>query len=128
MLPSSGAIDFVRRHDFAGSFSWDRLTDLKKLQYERNGPEHEFLDPDLETLRQDLLKSTDSLLMALATYAFSVGENIFRVPKEWEIEKPSLLRKTVDEIHRAADNVCTAYDTLVRSARQRLLNRITICA
>ncbi len=122
ILPSNGSIEFLRNRDFAGwSFDWEFLRDLENFVYTRNGPDHEFIDPELERLRTALLRAGKALLSLLALETFPVGSKDRQsVPEEWEIEQAERFRRVVHQIHTGADRVCEAYDNLVRKARQKL--------
>jgi hypothetical protein len=125
ILPSNGGIERLREFNFAGwAFEWDWFSDIKRFFYTRkDGPEHEFLDPDLERLRQELLNSINALLRALSHHTFYLkGSNAHAsVPEEWDTEQPDRFKKAVDEIHKAADDTCSSYDAFVRAARSKLL-------
>ncbi|MBZ5724167.1 MAG: hypothetical protein LAP87_04155 [Acidobacteriia bacterium] len=42
------------------------------------------------------------------------------IPEDWEDEQPERFKKTVKEVHAAADLVCKTYDDLIRAAKRRL--------
>jgi hypothetical protein len=121
-VPSNGSIRFLRTNNFAGfSFEWKRLEDIEAFFYERNGPDQEFLDPELESARQKFRENCQALLCALATHTFPTNnEDRQAVPDDWEIEAPERFSRAVSEIHKAADAVCRTYDALVRLARKKL--------
>lgn len=123
VVPSMGAIHFLRTQDFAGSYREDRLDDLHRYVAERGGPDHEFLDSELEAIRRKFLESCESFLHVLGRTAEMVGSSgiIYRgVPAEWKHEAPENFKQAAHEIHSAADAVCSAYDELVRLARRKL--------
>jgi hypothetical protein len=121
-VPSNGSLKFLRINNFAGfSFDWKRLEDIETFIHDRNGPDHEFLDPELETARKKFRESSQALLFALATHTLPTNnQDRQAVPDEWEIEAPERFNRAVDEIHTAAEGVCTTYDELVRLARKKL--------
>jgi hypothetical protein len=120
-VPSNGSIHFVRHTDFRASFRWERLKDIEAFTERRKGPEHEFLDPELEEARHRFMAECDLLLRALAHRTFPTGsDNIQAIPREWRYENAELFERAAAEIHAAADAVCGAYDRLVRSARKKL--------
>jgi hypothetical protein len=121
-VPSNGSIRFLRTNNFAGySFDWRRLEDIEAFMHDRNGPDHEFLDPELETARQKFRKHCHALLLSLATYTFPTSKEYRQtVPDEWEIEAPERFYSAVKEIDGAADAVCSTYNYLVRLARKKL--------
>lgn len=122
MVPSNGTIAYLRHRNFAGySFDWNRLSDIERFNNERNGPDCEFLDPELEKARSDFRKSCHAFLVLLVLNTFPThSDNRQSVPSDWEIENPKRFNKAVDQIHKAADLVCTTYDNLVRLGRRKL--------
>jgi hypothetical protein len=121
LMAGTGSIDFLRTNNFAGwSFEWSRLDGIQQ-SLARNGPEHEFLDADLEQLRAAFQAACHAFMKYAAVNTFVVG-NAGRqgIPEEWETQQPERFRKTVEEIHEAADKVCSSYDELIRAARKRL--------
>jgi pyrimidine deaminase RibD-like protein len=126
VLPSGGAIRFLRTNNFAGfPFEWEQLKDLDRFHHERSGPDHEFIDPEIESLRLDLRVKCNSLTryLGLNTWYHPApgGGSYASVPGEWESEQPERFKRTVETIHAQAQNVCDAYDQLVRTARRKLL-------
>lgn len=121
-VPSNGTIRFLRTNNFAGfSFEWKRLEDIERFVEDRNGPDHEFLDLELEAARQRFRENCRALLVALATNTFpTTNQDRQAVPPEWEIEAPERFNSAVEEINAAADAVCSTYDDLVRLARKKL--------
>lgn len=121
-LPSDGAIQFVRDHDFSGSFRLEDRNDIRRFVRDRRGPEHEFVDSELETLRKDLMNKCNSFLSCLGenTWSVKLREGFQSVPEEWRWEQPERFKIVVKKIHREADKVCRAYDQLVRTARKKL--------
>lgn len=122
IVPSSGTIAFLRTRNFAGfSFDWKSIRDIERFVGGRSGPDHEFLDPELEMARKKFRDECLSLLSALAIHTFPTN-NADRqtVPPDWEIEAPESFSRAIGEIHAAADSVCNSYDELVRMARRKL--------
>ncbi len=122
VVPSGGTISFLRTNNFGVSFSWKRLNDIERFLRERDGPDYEFLDPELETVRNTLQKNCRGLLNALAinTHPTHIQTDRNAVPGNWKIEAPERFGRIVEEINTAADAVCNAYDELVRLARKKL--------
>ena len=120
-VPSNGSIRFLRTNNFAGfSFDLKRLKNIEEFLYERDGPEHEFLDSELEMSRRKFRKECDALLEILSLNTWSTERGFQSVPQEWEWENPKRFKDTVNEIQAAAKAVCTTYDELVRFARKQL--------
>jgi pyrimidine deaminase RibD-like protein len=126
VLPSGGTIDFLRTNNFAGfAFSREKLNDLNRFVDERSGPDHEFIDEEIESLREDLRKKCNCFLQYLALNTWRVGPSegrLFSVPEEWEYEQPERFERAVEIIHSRAQDVCEAYDGLIRTARKKLLD------
>lgn len=121
-LPSNGSIRFLRTNNFEFSFAEKRLENIETFYYDRNGPDHEFLDPELEAVRQKLRGACKALLSAVATQTFPTNNPDWQaVPDDWaEGKDPERFHRAVDEIHAAADAVWSTYDELVRLARRKL--------
>jgi len=64
-VPSSGSVKFLRGHDFAGYFSGESLKDIKGFVNNYDGPDHEFLDPILETARRKFRGTCQVLLTCI---------------------------------------------------------------
>jgi hypothetical protein len=122
MVPSGGSISFLRSNDFGAAYRADAIDAIYNFVTLCAGPEHEFLDAELEKKRKKFWKVCQTLLRVLGHYTFvmPIGGGLRAVPKEWQFEKPSLFKTAVEEIHTAAEAVCRAYDALIRGARQKL--------
>lgn len=122
LVPSNGTIRFLRDRNFAGfSFEEKRLEDLEAFYISRGGPDHEFIDAELEAARQKFRQSSRRLDIAIGTYTYPTNnEGRQSVPADWEIDNPESFNNAVTEIHAASDAVCEAYDQLVRLARKKL--------
>lgn len=122
ILPWNGAISFLRQFDFAGGlFERAAVKELSMYSIQYENPAFEFIDPDLEGLRVDLSGKIDQMrsLIGLKTYPSHVnGYN--SVPTEWEEEKPKRFHESVKLLNTAADDVCKAYDALVKTSTRKL--------
>jgi len=120
-VPSNGSIRFLRNHDFAGSFEINQLQDVKNFHFERSGPDHEFLDHDLETARQAFRAACDAFLNAVSGYTYPTAVSGWQtVPPEWRHEDSERFEFAVNELHGAADSLYGRYDDLIRLARRKL--------
>lgn len=121
-MSKSGSMDWLREANFAGwSFDWARLDGIERF-IGRKGPEHEFIDAELETLRKKFYDAGKKLIVLLATETFPVGNgNRQTISEDWEDEQPDRFKRVVKETHAAADLVCNSYDNLVRTAKKMLL-------
>lgn len=117
-----GSVQFLRHVNFAaGPFS-PRLTDGLDIYIGRSGDPHlEFIDPELETLRKKLLEKLRVIQYSIAYRTFPTPGSIpqLSIPPEWKRNQPERYKETLDELHVAADNACSAHDELVRAARSR---------
>jgi len=121
VVPSNGAIEVLRTKSLGAFFQWNELEDIERFFDRRNGPDHEFLDPELEAARQKFRESCRGLLVALGTYTFPTqNEGWHAVPREWRDEAPERFHRTVNDLDTAANAVCTTYAELVRLARKKL--------
>jgi hypothetical protein len=101
-VPSNGSIRFLRDNNWAGfSFDMERLRNIKAFFYDRDGPEHEFLDSKLEMARRKFRDECDSLLEVLAMNTWSTEKGFYTVPPEWEWENPKRFEDTVNKIKTA---------------------------
>ena len=121
-VPSNGTIKFLRTNNFAGwSFDINRLDDIETFLYDRNGPDYEFIDPELEATRQIFCESCNTFLLAVATHTFTTTNPDWRaVPDDWEDPNPERFANAVRDLHTSAETVCSTYDNLVRQARKKL--------
>ena len=119
LMADSGSIEFLRTNHFGGSFQWSRLDSIQETLL-RSGPEHEFIDPELEQLRADFQTACNAFMNYAAINTFVVGNALQGIPKNWRTEQRERFDRTVKELHTRADNLCSAYDKLVRAARKKL--------
>lgn len=122
MMTQSRTADFLRRTCFGSeSFHWRQLNDIGNYVTFSDGAEHEFIDRDMEALRRRLVaeyKAFDSLL-ADNTAPTRHNPPYRTVPMEWRDADPERYARTVKMLRAAADQVCVAYDDLVRAGRER---------
>lgn len=122
LLPSDGVMNFLRIYDFGAAFHNDELRPIYRYYYRRNGPDHEFLNPELETARKKFLASCGALIGAVGKHTFVIEHQprLRAVPSDWRHKSPELFYSASQEINAAADAVCSIYDDLVRRARKKL--------
>jgi hypothetical protein len=118
----TATIQSIRVTDFAGVFDRTQLQPINLFIHERNGPEHEFLDQEIENLRQTFRANCIRFKTDLAADSFPLERpgTFSRVPSEWRVEQPERFQEVIASIHSNADAVCDSYDLLIRTARQRL--------
>lgn len=120
LMASTGTIDWLRDNNFAGfSFDWNHLRGLDTWT-QKKGPEHQFIDAELEALRKAFHATATKFLVVLATETFSRGNGCSGIPQEWEYQQPERFDRAVKEIHEGADRVCKGYDALVVAVRRKL--------
>jgi hypothetical protein len=120
IMPSNGSISFVRDFNFADSFDRKQLKDIEFFLNRRDGPEHEFLDSELEMARKRFHKKCDALMEVLSLNTWRTEQGFQSVPDEWEWENPKRLAETLRMFKTARKAVCSTYDGLVRLARKKL--------
>lgn len=127
-LPNNGSIAFIRTFDFDNRYQYNSLSDFHYFVEDTNGPEHEFLDPDLEKLRQTLRIAIGTFLRQVASNTFvcehppsETFENSWhQIDREFALRDPKAYRSAIDFMNTAADELIEAYDVLIRAARRNL--------
>jgi hypothetical protein len=122
VLPWEGSINFIRTNNFAGfSFKIDELKDLYKFEYICKNPSFEFIDPDLEVLRVNLLKLIDDFTYVISTQTFPIPKSDRNgIPKEWELDQPEHFHKIVNELNSLEDRIIDTYSSLMRTSTRKL--------
>jgi hypothetical protein len=120
LMASTGTMAWLRDANFDGwSYEWNRIQGLGAFA-QQQGPEHEFIDAELEALRKSFHAAASKFVWLLATETFSLGNGRSGIPHEWEFRQPERLRRVVTQLHDGADLVCQTYDDLVRAAKRKL--------
>jgi hypothetical protein len=122
MMTASRTADFLRRTCFGSqSFHWRQLNDIDDYIQFSDGAECEFIDSDLESLRQKFVAAYKRFRPLLAENTAPTAWNppYRTVPVAWEETNPRRYARTVKMLRTAADEVCAAYDELVRAGRAR---------
>lgn len=122
ILPWDRTITFLRTHHFAGaSFKRNDIKDISEFVYQCENPAFEFIDPDLEGLKLQLLEYVNEFTQCVGIETFPT-HNVERneVPPEWEYEQPERFKRVVDTLNNTADLICETYDDLVRTATRKL--------
>jgi hypothetical protein len=127
IVSSEGIIQFLRDHSFGNAYRRDFMDPLYEFMNLRGGPEHEFIDPELERMRRELRADIQTFLSLLHKNTFHqreiAGEHPFyRIPDEWERTQGHRYLGAIKSMNSAADLVCGGYDNLVRTARAKLLS------
>jgi hypothetical protein len=116
MVPSTGPIRFLRQHHFGASFPIEQLDPIDSFIYNRNGPDHEFLDPELESARQQFRMKCQALLRLEVHLGPANVKGFVMVPKNNWDQRDHIIK----ELNDVADTVCSSYDDFVRLARKKL--------
>lgn len=117
LLPTTGPIRFIGDHNMAGfSFASSRYEPFREFFFEWDVPEREFMDHELEKLRQQLWNAVSKHYDLIATNTFSVGVNADRqsVPAEWEYQQPERFKRVVGELHECAGQIVEIHRKLIR--------------
>lgn len=114
-------MDLLEKRDFGAPFRLSSIEPLDKFLAQADSPHNEFLDPDLEAQRSELvaqLKEFD-LYLSLNTFPM-VNPDFQAVPREWEGEQPERFMQTIDKLNELSRKASNCYNVLVREARRRL--------
>jgi hypothetical protein len=120
-VPSNGSIRYLRDF-FGGSYlREDRIEDIERFLHERSGPDHEFLDSELESARQRFRNSCLAFDSAVGTETQPTNTlGCFAIPSDWEFDNPKRYHQALRAMNKTAQSVCRTYDKLVRLARKKL--------
>lgn len=121
-LPSHGAIDFIKKHDFGGSFLLSDLDPISRFSHEWDNPQHEFTDPTLEAQRTNLLRAAKYFASAIG---FKTAPRIgaqSAVPAHIESDGPfpEWVKRDIREIHKAAEALVDEHEKMMRLGRRML--------
>ena len=119
MLPRDKGLYFIRTFDYAAAFDKDRHDFLRDFTRYFTGPEHEFVDADLEGLSQTLRHTVGQFLTELDrnTWPIDKGSPVRSIPEEWSYQQVERFERARQTINDLADAICTQYDGLLRLAR-----------
>lgn len=123
MMTESRTAEFLRHTCFGSeSFHWRQLNEIETYVQWSDGAEYEFIDRDLEALRQKFIAEYKVFrpLLARNTVVTPWCPPYRTVQVEWRESAPRRYARTVNMLRAAADKVCVAYDELVRAGRERL--------
>jgi hypothetical protein len=118
----SDDIEFFRTHDFSNSFENARMDRLFILAGRQSGAQHEFLDPELEAIRRQLLTHARKFSQELGFDTFVQDHNLTRsrVNTDWRNHDAVAFYKMTTGINDAASEFCQSFDVLIRAARLKL--------
>ena len=115
------SIRWVRTNNFAGfSFRDEYLQPFDNIEYEAQAADFEFLNPNLEQLKSELIESIIEFNSFLLPNIFSEGHGRLSVPAEWELEQYDRFINAVNGIHQRAHTLGKKYDQFIREGRKIL--------
>jgi hypothetical protein len=115
------AVRWVRTNNFAGFSFYDKyLEPFDKILYDSDAADFEFLNPNLELLKVELINAIKDFDSFLGPNIFSEGNNRLSVPSEWELEQYDRFVKAVDGIHSRAQTLASKYDEFIKEGRKIL--------
>ncbi|MFN7716805.1 MAG: HNH endonuclease [Pseudanabaenaceae cyanobacterium] len=126
ILPTTdGAITFIRNHVYNTPWLLENHKDLEKYRLQCQNPDFEFIDLDLEIHRCKLTELIEEFFNKL--YAVSFPTDRFEttyleiaVYPDIKYSKPDVYYEAVKDVDQLANNVCSAYDSLIRLGRRKL--------
>jgi hypothetical protein len=125
LLRTDGVIEFLGRFNMAGfSFKNSELDPLWEFYYNWNRADHEFINVELEQLRQKLWDASDRYTEIVASQTFPIHRDGWRtVPPEWEDEQPERFCKVVDGLHKIAAEITNLHRQLIRKGREIFIGK-----
>lgn len=117
-------IQFLKQHDFGGTFNREELAPLDVFLSEAASPDREFLINELETLRTRLLESGRNLSKLIGFKTFPREHTFSSVLPAAALlgPRPDWVDDNASELNNAAEEFVSAFEELVRSSRARLGN------
>lgn len=103
ILPQDGTIYWLRHNNFAGfSFEGKYLEPLDVIEWESEKSDFEFINPQLERIKQELVKEISEFNSLLYDNIFPSNTlaGRYSIPPELEIEEPRVFSEIVDSIHK----------------------------
>lgn len=121
-LPSKGSISFIDEQNMAG-FSWpsSAISQLHDFYHSWGDAEHEFIDPELESIRSKLYELIGNYLGQIAINTFPANNPERQtVPPEWEYENPKHFFEVVKQLHETAGQIVKTHQELIRLGRRKM--------
>lgn len=121
LLPQTGSIYFLRHNNFAGfSFDAANIDDLDNFEHECKNSDFEFLNPDLEKIKLELLSAVAHFTGQIGVQTFLTNNGRQTIPPEWEHEQPERFWKVVHDFYKTKSQICEKYDELIKLSRRVL--------
>jgi len=121
LLPQDGTIYWLRTHNFGSSFQSKYLDSLYKFENESLKSDFEFLNPELEILKNELSKEINIFLEALVSKTFVVKEELLSTSTHFSLKNPQEHQKDMENLNNLADQVCLKYDSLIKICRRKII-------
>lgn len=123
-LPS-GNIDWLHQKDFGNAFPWNMLEKVEHFTWNFGGPEHEFLDSELEQMRCELKDAAERLVNVAIRHTSYIthGSEIRKIEDQYDEQgrySEGRFFAKAKEINDAAEQVYVKYIALIRRARLKL--------
>jgi hypothetical protein len=115
---------FLSHPNFGGcSFSMHQIEAFRAAVENRNKPEYELIDPELEELRWQFITEAQVLLGAMDKRLVRAAQNAWRCPPiEWRESAPDRFERVAKSLDGQAAKTGLAYHNLIRAARRKLEN------
>jgi hypothetical protein len=123
ILPSQkGSISFMREHSYGTPFLRNRHDDLLRYLDQCKSPEFEFINSDLETRRSQLTKNIQEFqdILSNTTFYLDTRPSYLAIAPDIKYVLGSDYFQIIRKVETAANQVCLAYDELVRFGRRNL--------
>jgi hypothetical protein len=122
-LQPAEIVDFLRNHDFGGAFLRSEIKALGLFLFEASQPDREFLIPELETRRKDLVETGRRLssLLGYKTHPGVGDANSVLPPDLVNRKRPDWVDENASELNEVATEFVAIFDELVRTARATLI-------
>ena len=113
---------FLKWPNFGGcSFSMHEIEAFRAVVENRNKPEYEFIDQELEELRWQFVDNGRVLLAVMDERLVRAPQHSwYQLPTEWRDSAPERLERVARTMNEQAVKTGLAYHELIRAARRKL--------
>jgi hypothetical protein len=121
-LPWDPAIKILTEHDFLSPFLAAHIQPIVEFDCERDNPEFEFFDSDLEAGRAELISAIWKFRELSIIYNFPLGPSLdlLGLPKEFETFDRKPRHECAQELNTAGRNVGEVYKKFIRTLRLKI--------
>lgn len=121
---NSKSIRFLSEHDFGGSYHENNTDQIEGFVNSWNNAEKQFLDPELESKREELWRNCHSLICKLSNKCFYLnsGPLLTCIPDSCrsEFNWPEEVNLMVKELNELATECFNSHQSLVSACRRKL--------